>query len=419
MTRADEAIRAGLYGEAATAALEALNLVERSSDEDGRRLRAINLLAVAKHLQGRFSEAEGLLQGAISAWRAQSDQRGRAALATGLYNLAQTQIELRQYDAAERSLAEVMAIRGDKELADLPDLEDVLSLFAFIYQAKGQAAEAEACANRAVSLARAHVGISPKQVAIVYNSQGRILLSNGRYDEAAISFKASLDWAVRAQGMDHPFTALAMFHLAEVYLEQSRTDLAEPLLTKGLRTVDGLFGPGSVASAEALENLGYLYTLDGKFALARQTLDRALAIEEAAFGESSPRLMRTLNRCASVCVFTNRNQEALNLLSRSLEIARGVPWLRGGFAMALRGRAFVEAKMGLIVEAEQDYKNAIATMEAVFGAEDSRLLPTLREYSSLLRKTHRPGLRDLNYRIKALQVVIRAASQRDSIGAGR
>src|SRR5262249_10198068 len=152
------------------------------------------------------------------------------------------QIEVQKYDAAERSLTEIEAIRGNEPTADLPSPEDVLSLFAFVYQAKGLATEAEASAKRAVGLTLAHPGVSSQQVAIVYNSQGRILLVNGRYNEAVLSFREALDWAVRAHGIDHPFVARAMFHLAEVYLAQFRTDLAQPLLSKGLQILDRAFG---------------------------------------------------------------------------------------------------------------------------------------------------------------------------------
>jgi tetratricopeptide (TPR) repeat protein len=286
-----------------------------------------------------------------------------------------------------------------------------MSLFAFIYQTKGFVTEAEACADKAVSLALKHVGISPEQVAIVYNAQGRVLLTNSRYIEAANSFRESLNWAIRAHGMDHPFTGRAMFHLAEVYLAESRTDLAQPLLIKGLQIVDRALGPGSVASSEALEDLGRLYTLDGKFSQAQQVFDQALTIEERAFGVSKPRLVSTLHRCAAVRVYTNKNQDALTYLSRAIEIARAIPWLQSRAAILLRDRAFVENRMGRIEEAEHDYQRAIAGMEAAFGTMDQRLLGTLQDYASLLRKARQPGLKDLDQRIKVLQAACRSTSR--------
>ena len=74
--RAKESIAAGRYDEAATSATEAMNLVDRPSTKDARLPITINLLAVAKHLQGHFSEAEGLYQDAIAAWRTQSASGG-------------------------------------------------------------------------------------------------------------------------------------------------------------------------------------------------------------------------------------------------------------------------------------------------------------------------------------------------------
>jgi len=417
IARAKEAISAARYDEASIVAAEALDAVGRNNTKDTRLPDTINLLAIAKHLQGRFFAAEGLFQDAIATLKTGSDSRSRGGLASILYNLAQTQIELQEYGAAERSLKEIEAIRGDGPVPGLPEIEDVLSLFSFVYQAKGLVTEAEASAKKAVSLAVKHGGISPEQIAIVYNAQGRILLTNRRYDEAALSFREALAWAVRARGDNHPFAARAMFHLAEVHLAEARTDLALPLLTKGLRVVDRAVGPDSLASAEGMADLGHLYTLDRKFALARHALDRALIIEEAAFGRSNPRLVPILNRCAAVRALTNKDEEALAFLSRSLEIARGIPWLQRTFATMLRDRAFLETRMGRVEEAEQDYQRAITTIEAVFGATDDRVLATLKDYASLLRKTRQPGLKDVTHRIKVLQAAIRIASGTDTNSA--
>src|SRR5262249_27867687 len=102
-------------------------------------------------------------------------------------------------------------------------------------------------------------------------------------------------------------------------------------------------------------------------------------------------------------VFAGRYQEALSFVSRCVEIARPIPTLRTTFAKALADRAFIEARMGRIAEAEQDYRNAITTMEAVFGPNDGRLVTTLKDDAGFLRKARQPGLKDLNSRIKTLE----------------
>jgi tetratricopeptide (TPR) repeat protein len=405
ITRAQEAIAAGRYDEGAGLATDALKLIGGRDAKDPRRAEAINLLGVAAHLQGRLRESEVLFEDAIAIWRARAEPAERISLSISLFNLGETQIENEEYSAAERSLTESLAVRGDSSDSP-PELEGILSLLAFVYQAKGLAKEAEATAKRAVSLAKEHVGLSPELAAITYNAQGRVLWANNHCDEAVNSLREALTWATRSHGTDHPFTARAMIHLAAAYLCQSRTDLAQPLLTKALRITDQTLGPSSVRSAEALGELGRLFLRDGKFSLAQQMLDRALAIEEAEFGESGTRLLPTLKACASVCVFTGKYQEALKFASRCVEIARPIPTLRSSFAKALADRAFVEAKMGRIAEAEQDYQNAITTIEAVFGPNDGRLVPMLKDYAGFLRSAHQPGLKNLNSRIKMLQAAM-------------
>ena len=106
-------------------------------------------------------------------------------------------------------------------------------------------------------------------------------------------------------------------------------------------------------------------------------------------------------------------------MSRSLDIARGIPWLQRTFTTMLRDRAFLETLMGRLEEADQDYQRAITTMEAVFGATDERVLATLKDFASLLRKTRHSGLKDVNQKIKVLQAANRTAPRTDPGSARR
>src|SRR5262249_15444523 len=120
IARANEAISAARYDEAAIVAAEALDMGGRNNTKDARLPDTINVLAIATHLQGRFLEAEELFQDAIATLRTASDSRSRGALASVLFNLAQTQIELQEYGPAERSLREIEAIRSDGQVPGLP-----------------------------------------------------------------------------------------------------------------------------------------------------------------------------------------------------------------------------------------------------------------------------------------------------------
>ena len=66
MTRARDAIEAGRYAEGAELATDAMNLIGQSDAKDPRRPQTMNVLAAAKHSQGRFLEAEVLFKDAIT-----------------------------------------------------------------------------------------------------------------------------------------------------------------------------------------------------------------------------------------------------------------------------------------------------------------------------------------------------------------
>src|SRR5215471_12917218 len=86
ITRARDAIASGRYDEGAELATDALRLIGRSDEKDSRRPQTMNLLAAAKHLQGRFVEAVVLFKDAIAIWRAGSEPAERTSLAVALRN---------------------------------------------------------------------------------------------------------------------------------------------------------------------------------------------------------------------------------------------------------------------------------------------------------------------------------------------
>jgi len=121
-------------------------------------------------------------------------------------------------------------------------------------------------------------------------------------------------------GPDHPEVVRSLDDLAEVYLDQGRYDLAEPLYKRTLADAEKAYGSYHSEVAARLRKLAGMYDSQGRYAEAEPLHKRALAIKEEAVGSNHPSVAATLNNLAEM--YDSKGQYALAepLYKRSLAI---------------------------------------------------------------------------------------------------
>jgi hypothetical protein len=144
----------------------------------------------------------------------------------------------------------------------------------------------------------------------------------GRYLEAEQLFQRALKPQGRAFGPDHLYSANALNNLAYLYQEQGRYADAEPLYTRALAIRERAFGPDHPDFAISLNNLASLYEVQGRYAEAEPLYTRALAIRERALGSDHPGTAFSLSNLASVYQGQGRYADALKLARRATTIYR-------------------------------------------------------------------------------------------------
>lgn len=84
------------------------------------------------------------------------------------------------------------------------------------------------------SAARHQQGCAERFRATTLNNLSRVLVKQGRYDEAATALREALDIARPALGSDHPLVGIYTVNLASVHLARKEPKSAEMLLREGL-----------------------------------------------------------------------------------------------------------------------------------------------------------------------------------------
>lgn len=86
----------------------------------------------------------------------------------------------------------------------------------------------------------------------------------GNYERAVIAAQKAIELAEANVGPDHPYVAISLNNLAELYSNQGNYDKAEPLYKRSLAIWGKALGPDHPYVANCLNKLSELYRATGK-----------------------------------------------------------------------------------------------------------------------------------------------------------
>ena len=150
-------------------------------------------------------------------------------------------------------------------------------------------------------------------------SLGERALEEARYDEAEKIFLACVSDAENFGESDERLP-LSLNNLAWLYRLQGKYAEAEPLYQRALGIYETALGPEHPYVATGLNKLALLYPTPGKYAEAEPLYQRSLAIREKALGPEHPDVAQSLNNLALLYKAQGKHAEAEPLDQRALGI---------------------------------------------------------------------------------------------------
>jgi tetratricopeptide (TPR) repeat protein len=335
----------------------------------------LNSLAELYKAQGRWAEAEPLYKRALAIFKELSGERPNVSVAVTLNNLAGL------YELQGRSPeAELLHERVVQDGGELDNWNQLNSQAAELYR-QGEIIAAIPIAQQALELARKSAPI-PNNPLETYslNLLGVLYKSQGRWTEAEPLLDRALAIHDEMFG-DRPNKDLAnsLNSLAELYRSQGRWAEAEPLYNRALAIFEELFGDSlrdgkaerpNGNFAACLNNLAELHNLQGRWSIAEEFHERALAMYEELFGDRPNNdLASSLNNLAGLYENRGRWAEAEPLLERALAIRQELFGDRPNhdLAISLKNLGTFYVQQGRWAEAEPLYDRALAINEELFG----------------------------------------------------
>jgi tetratricopeptide (TPR) repeat protein/CHAT domain-containing protein len=349
--------------------------------------RELNNDAALLAQEGRFAEAEPLLQRALQEWDESVEPSHPDRLAT-LRNLAAVAGELGERQRArEFSLQRLEGERvrrgaGDPQLADV--LNDVASK---VYQA-GDVSLAERLVREALEIQQRAFGDDDPMVAATLTNLGQLRRAAGDLAEAGSLLERGLAARRATLPADDPALAESLGALADLAVDRADWANAKRLCGEAIEVRRRSLGDRSPQLADAFAQLADVLQASGDERAAVLPRQRSLEILREAVGVAHPAYARALNNLADVHYRLREWDEAAVLYAEAVEVLRRA-WsddhpivgdLLNNLANAHRARGAYE-------EAERAFTEVLEVQRRHFPEDDERIQRALADLAELREQT--------------------------------
>lgn len=274
--------------------------------------------------ESRFAESEELLREALAA-QSEILPSDNPELVKIQVLLARVLRDEGRYSEAEEVVNKALhAYEGLFEGKDNVFIARAKAVLGTIKRQNGQYDEAATLLESALKIETETLGPNSLEVAEIKRELSKVKLDQGKAQESESLLKDALADVQRITGPDHPDRAETARALGNFYLRQDRFDEAEPQFKAALELSERVLGDNAV-TADSARDLGNLYLKEKKFDQAQNYLKKAMAIDEKLFGPKSPQVASDLFSLANALDTEKQNTQATPLVERANAIRATLP----------------------------------------------------------------------------------------------
>lgn len=307
-----------------------------------------------------------------------------------------------------------------EELADQPEIEgEIRSHLGMTYFDLGQLEKAKLQYEKARDLLREAHGEEHGDVARQYSNLGLIHENLQEFGDAETNHLTSLELRRKLtsdMGHEDPETqesllgdlAMNLVNLANLYVNVSRYEEAEPLLLEGLERLRELKGDEDENVAICLNSLGNLMQHLKRYDEAGPYYEDALAAHRAILGEDHPYVLTDLSNLGWLAMNTGDLEGAAQRFEEVVALSRRVyAGSHPNLVMAINSQATAEQKSGRLEVAESLFRESVEMAAEVYGADHSATADELLDLGECLSEMGRLEEAD-DVSLKAIAIQVKA-----------
>ncbi|MFB2971686.1 tetratricopeptide repeat protein [Aerosakkonema sp. BLCC-F183] len=206
----------------------------------------------------------------------------------------------------------------------------------------------------------------------------------GEYAKGIMVAEQALDLGLLIWAKKHPNIVTSLQNLGAMYTSQGRFGEAEPLLLEALALCKCLLGDEHPDVAITLKNLAKLYQFQGRYSEAKPLLMEALEREKRLLGEQHPSVATSLNNLAGLYYCQGRFCEAEALYIEALDIIkRFFKYEHRSVATSLNNLALIYHSQGRYSEAEPLLMEALEREKRLLGEQHPSVANSLNSLAGL------------------------------------
>jgi non-specific serine/threonine protein kinase/serine/threonine-protein kinase len=313
---------------------EAIHIVERPGGATDRRLPAmLNSLGGFLFRQGRLDEAESVLERARDGAR-ETDSTVAASTLNSLAAVRHQRGDLPGAEALYRESLEQMRARTDGDAHDQPH---VLSGIGRVLMDQGRYDEAAPIVEEMLAMQRRLHGDAHPGLVTGLNNLGMMRRAQKRLDDAEAALREALDLCHESLPPDHPDTAWTLNNLGLVVEDSGRMAAAESYYRDALDMYRKLLGPAHDHTLQSGRNFAALLERLRRYDDAEAIRSDLLETSRQANGAVHPTTLNEMHNLAGLYLAQSRIAEANALMADVVDAAPRVladtDWRTGVFLM--------------------------------------------------------------------------------------
>ena len=263
------------------------------------------------------------------------------------------------------------------------DIENIqfIDILAYLLQYMGRYKNAEVLYKKSIEVTEETFGKKHLETAISYSNLAVVYKKQGNYEMAEELYKESLMIHNEILGEEHFDTNACCNNLAGVYKKQGNYKMAEKLYKKSLHIYERILGEKHPFTATSYNNLAGLYRIQGKYGKAEKLYKKSLIIRRGLLGEEHPSIATSYNNFAVLYDDCGKYKKAKKMYEKSLILRKELLGEKHPSVAAIYNNlAMLYSNIGKYKKAEELFGKSLVIRKEVLGEEHP---DTINSYNAL------------------------------------
>ncbi|PWF40536.1 CHAT domain-containing protein [Massilia glaciei] len=305
----------------------------------------------------QYDKALPLFEQALSVYEAAHEELLAANILIGI---AQVREGKGEYDAALNTIARALAIYEKRDATSTKEYAQANQTLAKTYLSRGDLANGLPAMERSVALSSKAFGERDIETIIAHSNLATIYLESGDFSNARVHAVKALNLCEQVPNPSQPCIGVTLLQVGGVYSKSGDNTNSLLYYKRALAAMESELGPDHPSLAIGIANVAAGEGSAGNFATAIQLSKRGLALQEKN-GKSSLAVANTLNNLAFLYTKTGQHENAISAIERAIAIRESIQgkW-SPGLAIPLNNYAKSLDALGQAVSAQAQARRGLA-----------------------------------------------------------